>query len=195
MDRKSRDDVMAMSGITDEGLVGAALSGDDEAFAELIRRHKRKVASTASRFARDIQELDDICQDIFIKVYQNLGGFRGDAPFSHWLMRIAVRTCYDALRARRRERLNVPLDSVDFALGGPSTEGQESARHAKFLLDRVMPRLKPEERLVITLVELEGYSVKEVAGLTGWSESNVKVRAFRARHALKKLIGEEYETG
>jgi len=176
--------------LSDERLIRAVIGGDDEAFTELVKRYKRKVLSTASRFARDSHELDDISQDVFMKVYQNLGKFRGDAPFSHWLMRIAIRTCYDVLRGRGRERLSVPLDSVDFALEGPSTGDEVSAREAKDILDRAMPRLKPDERLVITLIELEGGSVREVAGLTGWSEAKVKVRAFRARQALKKLIGE-----
>ncbi len=175
--------------LSDERLVEAARDGDDEAFAELVRRHKRAVLSTVSRFAGNSFELDDIAQDIFVKVYLNLGRFRGDAPFEHWLRRIAVRTCYDFLRARRREKATVPLDAVDFSLAGPSTGDEVSAWEARRILDQALPRLKPEERLVITLIELMGSTVRDVAALTGWSEANVKVRAFRARQALKKLLG------
>jgi len=180
----------SVDGLSDESLVKAVAAGDDGAFEELVRRHKRGVARTASRFARNSQELDDICQDIFIKAYTHIGSFRGEAPFGHWLMRIAVRTCYDYLRARMRERGNVPLELVDFSLGGPSTESDMSAREARDILDKALPRLKPDERMVITLLELEELTVREVAGLTGWSEANVKVRAFRARNALRKLIGD-----
>jgi RNA polymerase sigma-70 factor (ECF subfamily) len=185
---------MPMDELTDERLVEAVRSGDDEAFAELVRRYKRKVLITASRFVQGRYELDDLSQDIFMKVYQNIGKFRGDAPFEHWLMRIAVHACYDMLRGRRRERQNVPLDDMDFALGGPVALDNLTALQARDMLDKAMAGLKPEERLVITLIELQELSVKEVARLTGWSESNVKVRSFRARQMLKKIIGVENET-
>jgi RNA polymerase sigma-70 factor, ECF subfamily len=175
-------------GISDETLVEAVKAGDEEAFAELVRRYRRKVFITASRFVLDRYELDDVCQDIFLKVYKNIDSYRGDAPFEHWLMRIAVHTCYDLLRNRRREKGNVPLDDVDFSLGGPVTDTL-SALDAKDILNKALSKLKPEERLVITLIELEERSVKEVAVMTGWSESNVKVRSFRARQALKKILG------
>jgi RNA polymerase sigma-70 factor (ECF subfamily) len=185
---------MTINELTDERLIEAVRSGDDEAFAELVRRYKRKVLVTASRFVLDRYELDDLSQDIFMKVYQNIGKFRGDAPFEHWLMRIAVHACYDMLRGRRRERANVPLDDVDFALGGPVVLDSLTALQARDVLNKALAGLKPEERLVITLIELQELSVKEVARLTGWSESNVKVRAFRARQLLKKMIGVKDET-
>ena len=178
---------------SDEALVEAVKQGDEEAFGELIRRHKRKVLITASRFVLDRYELDDVCQEIFLKIYKNIDKFRGDAPFEHWLMRITVRSCYDLLRSRKREKANVPLDDVDFSLGGPVIDTL-SAMDAKDILDKALSKLKPEERLVITLIELEGRSVKEAAALTGWSESNVKVRAFRARQALKRILGVKDET-
>src|SRR3954463_1463444 len=82
----------------DESLVAASLDGDDDAFAELVARHKRRVFGTAARFARDDHQLDDICQEVFVRVFRNLGKFRGDAPFAHWLARITVSACYDFLR-------------------------------------------------------------------------------------------------
>lgn len=183
-----------MDELTDERLIEAVRSGNDEAFAELVRRYKRKVLTTASRFVLDRFELDDLAQDIFMKVYSNIGKYRGEAPFEHWLMRIAVHTCYDMLRGRRRERLNVPLDDVDFSLGGPVVLDSLSALQARDVLNKALAGLKPEDRLVIILLELEELSVKEVARLTGWSESNVKVRSFRARQMLKKIIGVKDET-
>lgn len=176
-------------GVTDERLVELVREGDENAFAALVQRYKRKVLTTASRFVLDNYELDDVAQEIFIKVYKNIDSYRGDAPFGHWLMRIAIRTCYDLLRSRRREKGNVPLEDVDFALSGPSVVDSLSALQAKDMLDKALAKLKPEDRLILTLVELEGLTSKEAAGLTGWSEANVKVRSFRARQALKKLLG------
>jgi len=173
---------------TNERLIQFTLAGDDEAFAELVRRHKRKVFSIAARFAHNDHELDDICQEIFVKVYQNLKGFRGEAPFEHWVSRIAVRSCYDFLRATRRARQNVPLDGIEIGV----TDNVNPARAAE-VLRWAMTQLSADERLVITLLELEEKSVREVAALTGWSESNVKVRAHRARNALKKVLERSHE--
>lgn len=177
---------------SDESLVKAALSGDDDSFTELVRRYKRPVLQIASRFARDGHELDDLGQDIFLKAFQNLSGFRGDAPFEHWLKRIAIHACYDMLRKRRREHL-VPLEDLDFSAEGPVTDSGLLPLQAKEVLDRAMPRLRPDERLAVTLIEIEGYTVREAARLTGWSESKVKVQAFRGRQSLKKILRLEDE--
>ena len=173
---------------TDERLIQSTLAGDDEAFAELVRRHKHKVFGIAARFARNDAELNDLCQEIFVKAYQNLKGFRGEAPFEHWVSRIAVRSCYDFLRATRRDRENVAFDGIEI---GVQPDG--NVEHARELLRWAMTKLSADERLVITLLELEDRSVRETAELTGWSESNVKVRAFRARQALKKILEANHE--
>jgi RNA polymerase sigma-70 factor (ECF subfamily) len=173
---------------TDERLIQATLTGDDGAFATLVGRYKSRAFSIAGRFARNDHELDDICQDAFIRVYHNLAKFRGEAPFEHWFSRIVVRTCYDALRKTRRDRQNVSLDGIDIG-----AEDNVSAERAREVLDFALSRLSAEERLVITLLELEEISVRDVAALTGWSESNVKVRAHRARNALKRILEASHE--
>lgn len=173
---------------TDERLIQSTLAGDDEAFAELVRRHKRKMFGIAARFARNDAELNDICQEIFVKAYRNLTSFRGEAPFEHWVSRIAVRSCYDFLRATRRDREHVALDGIEI---GVQPDG--NVEHARELLHWAMTKLSVDERLVITLLELEERSVRETAELTGWSESKVKVRAFRARQALKKILEANHE--
>jgi RNA polymerase sigma-70 factor (ECF subfamily) len=173
---------------TDERLVAATLTGDDEAFAVLVARHKRKVFGIAARFARHDQELDDVAQEIFVKAYHNLAKFRGDAPFEHWLSRIAVRSCYDLLRRTRRERVQVPLDDVQLSI-----EDKTGPDRAREVLGWALAQLPSDDRLVITLLELEEKPVVEIAGLTGWSESNVKVRAFRARQKLKTILEASHE--
>ena len=178
----------------DEDLVQATLGGDDDAFAELVRRHKRRVFASAARFARDDHQLDDICQEVFLRAFRNLGKFRRDAPFEHWLGRIAVSACYDFLRKERRTRALLPLDAVEFDAKDLSVESAIAAGRARELLEFGMRKLTPEERLVLTLCEIEEKSVREVAQLTGWSESNVKVRAFRARQSLKKILELSHET-
>jgi RNA polymerase sigma-70 factor (ECF subfamily) len=172
----------------DEDLVRSALAGEDEAFTELVRRHKRRVFGMASRFTHDAHQLDDICQEVFIRAYRQLAKFRGESPFEHWLARIAVRGCYDFLRRQRRRRDDVRLDGEHDRPAAPVAD--DGARE---LLAFAMGKLGPEERLVITLFELEEKSAREVAVLTGWSESNVKVRAFRAREALKRVLKLHHE--
>jgi len=172
----------------DECLIQSTLAGDDEAFAALVARHKRRIFGIAARFTRSEAELDDLCQEIFIKAYRHLGKFRGEAPFEHWLSRVGVRTCYDHLRKTRHDRDAVALDDVVL----PGADDVEP-RRAREVLDFALAKLSPEERLVITLLELEEWTVRKIAGLTGWSESNVKVRAFRARQSLKRILEVHHE--
>lgn len=174
--------------ISDERLISATLGGDDGAFARLVARYKGRVFRLAFRFSRDNGELEDICQEIFFKAYDNLKSFRHDAPFEHWLIRIAVRACYDALRSRKHERHNQALDDVAYELRDDAEAARSEARQARELLRWAMDRLSADERLVITLMELEEMTLRETAALTGWSESNVKVRAHRARQALRKIL-------
>lgn len=175
---------------SDEALVGAALGGDDAAFAELVRRHKRRVFGAASRFARNDHQLDDIAQEVFIRAFKNLQNFRRDAPFEHWLSRITVSACYDFLRKERKHRETAALDAVDFDLSDGSVDRAIAASRAREVIAWAMRHLKPDEQLILTLCEIEERSVREVAELTGWSEANVKVRAFRARGALKRVFEE-----
>jgi RNA polymerase sigma-70 factor (ECF subfamily) len=174
--------------ITDERLIQSTLAGDEEAFAELVRRHKRRVCGIAARFARGDHELDDLSQDVFVKVFQNLAKFRGEAPFEHWVSRITVRVCYDHLRKTRQDREAVALDDVTV-----STTDNVSPARAREVLDYALAKLTADERLVITLLELEEKTVREIAGLTGWSEGNVKVRAHRARQRLKEVLEKSHE--
>jgi RNA polymerase sigma-70 factor, ECF subfamily len=175
----------------DELLIKAILSGDDDSFAELVRRHKRKVFNTVARFVRHSDELDDICQEVFIKVYQNLRKYRADAPFEHWLSKITVNACYDALRKQRRKGEEVPLEDVAVSLTESETEESRSDEAWK-ILKPALAKLSPEEQLVITLLNLQEKSVREISGLTGWSESKVKVRAYRARKELKRILEDIY---
>jgi RNA polymerase sigma-70 factor, ECF subfamily len=178
---------------SDEALVDATIRGDDSAFAELMRRHKRRVFSAASRFARDDHQMDDIAQEVFVRAFKNLRNFRRDAPFEHWLSRITVSACYDFLRRERRHRDTAPLEAVEYDLSDPSVESEIAAGRAREVLSWAMRFLRPEEQLILTLCEIDERPIREVADLTGWSEANVKVRAFRARAALRRVFEDHAE--
>ena len=177
----------------DEALVAASLAGDENAFADLVARHKRRVFAAAARFARDDHQLDDIAQEIFLRAFRHLGKFRGDAPFEHWLARIIVSACYDFLRKERRVREQVSLDGAEWDMRDAGIDAAIAAGRARELVQWALVKLAPEEQLIITLAELEERPMKEIAELTGWSESNVKVRAFRARQNLKKILETSHE--
>lgn len=179
---------MASDPSPDDQLVAATLAGDDCAFAELTARHKGRVFGVASRFAGNAAELEDICQEVFIQAYFKLRQYRRDSPFEHWLMRITTHKCYDYLRKRQRA---APTASVDLLLesGREPSVPEPPVPHPDLeRLHAALAALSAKERLVITLLELEECSVQEIADLTGWSVANVKVRAFRARAALRKQM-------
>jgi len=183
----------AVSPPPDEALVAASLGGDDDAFAELVGRHKRRVFATAARFARDDHQLDDICQEVFVRAFRHLGKFRAEAPFAHWLAKITVSACYDFLRKERRVREQLSLDAAILEMPDRRIDAALSATRARELLDYALRKLSPEERLIVTLAEIEERPMREIAELTGWSESNVKVRAFRARQNLKRILENSHE--
>jgi RNA polymerase sigma-70 factor (ECF subfamily) len=179
---------------SDSELIAAVLKGDSGSFEPLITKYQPRVFATARRYARRDSEVEDIVQEVFIKAFNKLPGFRGDAPFEHWLMRLAIRTCYDFLRSHQRNK-ETPfseftdqetdwLEHFNADPEGPS----DAAEAAKSLVDRVLAQMSPDARLIITLLEIEDRSIKEIAQLTGWSLPLVKVRAFRARGQMKKLL-------
>ena len=179
---------------TEAELIAAVLKGDNASFEPLVLKYSPRVFATARRYARRESEVEDIAQEVWLKAFDKLKSFRGEAPFEHWLMRLTVRTCYDFLRAHQRNRessfsdLSEPeSDWLDRFVTAPETAG-ENADAAKMLVGRVLERLSPQARLVITLLEIEDRSVKEIARLTGWSVPLVKVRAFRARAEMRKIV-------
>jgi len=175
----------------DAELVRHAITGNDAAYEELVARYRTRVFGTASRFARGKHELDDLAQDIFIRIWKGLPSYREEAPFEHWFMRIAVRTCYDFLRKHRRRRESEVLVDETPVDRNPATDSPDARirqqREAWEVVQQLLECLNEKDRLVITLMDLEEKSVKETAALTGWSESNVKVRAHRARHKMRDI--------
>lgn len=180
--------------LTDAELISAVLQGDTASFEPLVARYQSRVFATAHRYARRESEVEDIVQEVFLKAFQKLSGFRGEAPFEHWLMKLAVRTCYDFLRGHQRNRETVftelsepERDWLDRFVVQPE-QADENAEAARQLVERVFENLSPAARLIITLLEIEDRSVKEIAQITGWSIPLVKVRAFRARAEMRKIL-------
>ena len=175
-------------------LIAAVLGGDSASFEPLVVKYSPRVFATARRYARRDSEVEDIVQEVWLKAFDKLKSFRGEAPFEHWLMRMTVRTCYDFLRGHQRNRessfseISEPEeDWLDRFVSDHGTAA-EDADAAKLLVNRLLEKLSPEGRLVIQLLEIEDRTVKEIADLTGWSVPLVKVRAFRARGEMRKIL-------
>ena len=176
-------------------LVAAALQQDEAAARELVRRLYPLVAKLvrAHRPTRTAEE--DLCQMIFIKVLQKLSQFSGAVPLEHWVSRIAVNTCLNQIQAEkaRPELREADLSEEQAAVvrNLATTTGElapDQSFASRQLVEHLMNALKPAERLVIDLLYLQQQSVAEIRRVTGWSAALVKVRAFRARQKMKRLL-------
>ncbi|HEU4391842.1 MAG TPA: sigma-70 family RNA polymerase sigma factor [Blastocatellia bacterium] len=183
--------------LTDDSLVAAAGSGDGLAFEQLFERHKRRVARLAGRFFTESSGVEEIVQEVFVKVYFALGDYRPDdaASFSAWVNRITINACYDQLRKRKR-RPEGSIVSDDFELAEMrvrlrgETGDAENTLIARDLATKLLARIKPDDRVVLTLLDGEEMPVGEIARVMGWTSSKVKVRAHRARAALRRVLSE-----
>ncbi len=176
-------------------LVKAALQHDDEAAGQLVRQLYPLVAKLvrAHRPRRTAEE--DLCQMIFIKIFQKLSQFSGKVPLEHWVSRIAINTCLNQIQSEkvRPEVRHADLSEEELAVvESLATSSEELAPDKQFasrqLVEHLLDALKPVERLVIDLLYLQGRSVAEIKKLTGWSATLVKVRAFRARQKMKERL-------
>ena len=176
-------------------LVEAALRNDDEAARELVRRLYPLVAKLvrAHRPRRTAEE--DLCQMIFIKVFQKLSQFSGKVPLEHWVSRIAVNTCLnqiEAEKARPEIRYADLSEEEQVVVENLATSARELAPDERLasrqLVEHLLGLLKPVERLAIDLLYLQGRSVEEIRKITGWSAALIKVRAFRARQKMKDQL-------
>jgi RNA polymerase sigma factor (sigma-70 family) len=176
-------------------LVAAALQHDDEAARALVRRLYPLVAKVVRAHRPRRTEEEDLCQMIFIKVFQKLSQFSGKVPIEHWVSRIAVNTCLNQIQSEkarpelRQADLSDEEKAVVEALAVSSEELAPDHRVAsRQLVEHLLSALKPVERLAIDLLYLQGRSIEEIRKLTGWSEALVKVRAFRARKKMKDQL-------
>jgi RNA polymerase sigma-70 factor (ECF subfamily) len=168
--------------------VAAALSGDGGAFARLVERHQDAIARHLYRFTRDRAVHEELVQDVFVEAWQSLRGWRADAPLRHWLRRIATRVGYRFWTARtRRREAERPADDELLARLAAAPD-DIAPREAAELAHALLAKLPPRDRLVLTLVYLDGCSVRQAAELTGWSQTMVKVQAHRARKRLAALL-------
>jgi RNA polymerase sigma-70 factor, ECF subfamily len=175
-------------------LARRAQGGDESAFAEIVKRFSPRVFRVASRFFRERSQVEDAAQEVFLKAFTQLGSFEGRGSMEGWLTRIATNTCLNMIRgSKRRPELTVS-DLSDDESGWMDhqlvevTDSVENSLVAADLADRLLGTLSPEDQQALLMIDGENASIKEVAEATGWSESKVKVRAFRARKKIREAM-------
>jgi RNA polymerase sigma-70 factor (ECF subfamily) len=179
--------------VTDDAeLLERIRGGATDDFAEIVRRHQARVFAILHRYERDAHKVEDLAQETFVKAWRALGQFDGRAPFEHWLSRIAARVALDHLRREKRRQNEIGLPELgDDALDWLRSDDERSeldAHSAAELLELAMRELSPTDRVVVTMQELEGRSVKEIAAAIGASGVAVRVRAMRARAKLRQAL-------
>lgn len=170
---------------------------DQAACRQLVEQlYPQVIRIVRSHLPRRVAE-EDLAQEVFMKMFARLDQYQGAVPLPHWVSRIAVTTCIDHLRAQKRRPefrwADLPESQAE-VLDQVLTDEREAtpgdALAARELVDRLLGQLKPDDRLVIRLLDLEQKTLAEISALTGWNQTLIKVRAFRARRKLQKLFQE-----
>jgi RNA polymerase sigma-70 factor (ECF subfamily) len=171
----------------DAGLLRAHAAGDREAFGELVRRHRDRLWAVALRTLGDREEAADALQDALLSAYKGASRFRGDSAVTTWLHRIVINACLDRVR-RRQARPSVPLPELESALG---TRGIAPAvdSDTAMAVRAALSRLPDDQRVALVLLDMQGYSVAEIAELLGVPEGTVKSRCARGRARLAVALG------
>jgi RNA polymerase sigma factor (sigma-70 family) len=170
---------------------------DQAAARQLVEQlYPQVIRIVRSHLPRRVAE-EDLSQEIFLKMFTRLDQYQGAVPFPHWVSRIAVTTCIDQLRAQKRRPefrwADLPegqADVLDQVLTDQRDTTPGDALAARELVNKLLDQLKPEDQMVVRLLDLEQKTLAEISALTGWNQTLVKVRAFRARRKLQKLFQE-----
>lgn len=173
-----------------------AQSGDDEAFSEIIRVYRKRILGTVYRMISRGDDVEDVGQEVFVRLYDSIGQLRTPQVFEPWLYRLTVNACYDYLRRKRRE-IDVRMAdlseeqvvAIDAALSGRRAIEDSHKEGAKELLEAVLGRVSEEDRLLLVLKEIEGLSLKELSNVYKVNTNVLKVRLFRARKRALKAYG------
>jgi RNA polymerase sigma-70 factor (ECF subfamily) len=181
---------------SDSQLVELILNDEETAFENLFDRYKRLVAAIAGRYFQRPEQIEEIIQISFAKVFFDLKAFRGDHNFSFvsWIGKITTNACIDALRTQKRKPENLWCEFSEAEteiLLAYATNNEKTAENSvieRDLAEKLLSKLSAEDRAILQMLDAEEMSVHEVSKITGWSNSKIKVRAFRARNALRKIL-------
>jgi RNA polymerase sigma-70 factor, ECF subfamily len=183
---------------SDHDLIRLARQGDEQAFEEIVSRYSPRVFRVASRFFRQRETVEEAAQEVFLKIYTQLASFEERGSFEGWLTRIAQNTCINMLRSANRRPQSIEPDVTEDESAwlerkvNESSEARQTSVEdnliAADLAEKLLDTLSADDRTALTLMDGEEMSVKEVAQVTGWSESKVKIRAMRARQRMRQAV-------
>lgn len=184
--------------LTDRQLVESAITGSEDAFEQIFDRFKKPVAFVAAKYFRRPEQIEEIIQISFAKAFFELKRFRGlhDASLGSWLSRIAANACLDQIRRNKRkpEDLDCDLSANEtetlLDLASSREQSAESRLALRDLSTKLLSRLPEDDRALLQMLYVDEMSVAEIASLIGWSHSKVKIRAWRARNALRRVLGQ-----
>ncbi len=182
---------------SDIQIIRQVVEGDINAFEYLLKKYEEYVLMIVKRHV-PYNQVEEIAQEVFIRAYQSLPGFKKKSGFRQWLSSIATRACHDFWRKKYRSR-ELPMscltakhnDWLEQQISDESSRSfneYESRKEAGEVLDWALDQLSAGDRMTLELLYLEGLSGKEVAALLGWSVAKVKIRSFRSRSKLQKLL-------
>lgn len=185
----------------DAQLIARAAGGDRTAFVTLVERHRGMVYRVAFQYAGNHHDADDIAQEVFIKVYRSLGGFRHDAQFTSWLYRIAMNACIDHGR-RRSPAFSLSGDEerpFEVAAEDPDPEARVFAGEVREAVAAAVDRLPPQQRAIFAMRHFEGMKLIDIADSLGVAEGTVKRQlhsaVHRLRHALRRVHQPAFPSG
>lgn len=169
--------------------IAATLSGDGEAYRQLVVRYQGLISQQMCRFSRDASVREELVHDVFVEAFLSLRSYKGSAPWLHWLRKVAVRVGYRYWANRKNLAKETTLSNNDWAQLCSSIPNPPAGFEAAEVVFALLEQLSPPDRLIMTLLYVDGCSMAEAADLAGWTLVGAKVRAFRARKRLRNLIG------
>ncbi len=180
--------------LVDPETIQKAQGGDDDAYNEIVRLYRRRILGTVYRLIGRTEDVEDVAQDVFVRLYYSLKQLREPGVFEPWLYRLATNAAYDYLRKRRRAASHVRMADMseeqmvvaDAAESSKRDADERKRTEVRELLDALFGEVKEEDRVLLTLKEIEGLTLKELAKIYEVNENALKVRLFRARQRVLK---------
>ena len=183
--------------LVDVEVIKRAQEGDAAAFNELVRAYRKRILGTIYRLTSRADDVEDVGQDVFVRLYFSLNQLRSPEVFEPWLYRLTVNAAYDYLRRRRRNphlRMSdltpEQLSAADSAAGRLQSLEENEKKSIRELMDLLLDQVSEEDRVLLTLKEVEGLSLKELQEIYDVNENALKVRLFRSRKRVLKAYEE-----
>ncbi len=187
--------------LVDASVIERARHGDDAAFNEVVRAYRKRILGTISRLVGRPEDVEDVGQEVFLRLYDSMSQLRTAEMFEPWLYRLTVNSAYDYLRKRKRRKESRMSDLseaqvtlADAFASGVATQEEERKNYIREFVQRLLSQVSEEDRLLLLMKEVEGLSVKELEAIYGVNENALKVRLFRARQRVLKAFSREKDS-